>query len=197
MFEERNFLVHPYIIAMTLLIAAISALFLGFTAAYLYTRIQSGVDSIQLPPLFFVNTFILIATSLILKSAMNCYKNDKTRSYQLHLIAALIVTIIFLCSQIFAWNQLYQQGLTIGNDTMSSYLYIISGIHFAHVIAGIPFLALFLQSSIRNMNEPVSVLIYFSDPDKKLKLRLLTIYWHYLDFLWIYLVLFFFINSLF
>ena len=47
------------------------------------------------------------------------------------------------------------------------------------------------------MKEPVSVLVYFSDPEKRLKLRLLTIYWHFLDGLWIYLVLFFWVNYLF
>lgn len=182
---------------MILLLAAISALFLGFSAAYIYTRVQSGVPPLQLPALFIINTGILIATSLVLKSTMRCYHNDKTRSYQIHLAITLFLTIIFLCSQIIAWNQLYNQGISIGNDNMASYLYVISGIHFAHVIAGIPFLAIFLIQSVTKMKEPVSVLVYFSDPNKKRNLKLLTIYWHFLDILWIYLVFFFLINTLF
>ena len=46
------------------------------------------------------------------------------------------------------------------------------------------------------MREPVSVLIYFSDPEKRLKLRMLTMYWHFMDALWIYLVVFLLINRL-
>jgi heme/copper-type cytochrome/quinol oxidase subunit 3 len=33
---------------------------------------------------------------------------------------------------------------------------------------------------------------FFSDPDKKMKLEMLSTYWHFLDALWIFLVLFFF-----
>ena len=178
------------------LLAAISALFLGFTGAYIYTRVQSGFEPINLPPLFIINTFILISTSLVLNSAMKCYKNDKTQAYQWHLMITLLLTLVFLVSQLFAWKHLYDQGIMLGNDNMTSYLYVISGIHFAHVIAGIPFLGIFLWHSVKHMKEPVSVLIYFSDPDKKRKLKLLSLYWHYLDILWIYLVVFFLINSI-
>jgi len=84
----------------------------------------------------------------------------------------------------------------LSSDNMASYLYLISGLHFLHVIFGIPFLAAFVIVAYKKMKEPVSVLIYFSDPGKLRKLKILTIYWHYLDILWIYLVAFFSINLL-
>jgi cytochrome c oxidase subunit 3 len=64
----------------------------------------------------------------------------------------------------------------------------------AHVIAGLPFLVMFYRTACKRMVDPVTVLVYFSDPEKRLKLRLLTVYWHFLDGLWIYLVLFLGIN---
>jgi cytochrome c oxidase subunit 3 len=36
---------------------------------------------------------------------------------------------------------------------------------------------------------------FFSDPDKKMKLEMLSTYWHFLDALWIFLVLFFFFGE--
>ena len=98
--------------------------------------------------------------------------------------------------QYVGWQQLFNQNILINSDNSASYLYIISGMHFAHVIAGLPFLGLFLYKAYKKMKEPVSVLVYFSDPEKRLKLRLLTVYWHFLDALWVYLVLFFWINYL-
>ena len=95
------------------------------------------------------------------------------------------------------WQQLVNQNIFLASNNMASYLYLISGLHFLHVIAGLPFLILFYVVARKRMKEPVSVLVYFSDPEKRLKLRLLTRYWHYLDGLWIYLVLFFLINRLF
>ena len=39
-----------------------------------------------------------------------------------------------------------------------------------------------------------TVLVYFTDPVKQLELRLLSRYWHFLDYLWIYLMVFFWAN---
>jgi len=197
MIEERNYLVHPSYIAMTLLLAGITALFLGFSVAYVYTRVQNGLPPLELPLLFVANTIILIAASWVLKKAMAFYKSDKTEKYQASLAVTLTLTFIFLFSQIVAWNQLYSKGIFVNHSNMASYLYIISIIHFAHVVAGIPFLAVFLYQSVKKMKEPVSVLVYFSDPEKRRRLSLLTIYWHFLDILWVYLVLFFLVNQLF
>ena len=193
--DERNYLIHPQYLAMGLLLMGISALFLGFSAAYLYNRVQSGLEPIQLPVLFVFNAFILVGSSITLNYARIFYKEDETKKYQQALAITFVLTILFLGSQIIAWLQMYDRGIFVDNDNMTSYLYIISIVHFAHVIVGIPFLGIFLFKSIKLMKEPVSVLVYFSDPTKKRRLNLMTMYWHFLDFLWIYLVLFFLVNS--
>lgn len=180
---------------MTLLLIGVSSLFIGFSASYVYSRVQFGLEPLQVPILFIINTGILILSSVVLGYAMKCYKADDTQRYQISLGIALALTIGFLISQIIAWQSLYNQGIFVNHGNMASYLYLISFVHFAHVIVGIPFLALFLFTSVKKMKEPVSVLVYFSDPDKKRKLKLLTMYWHFLDALWIYLVLFFLVNS--
>ncbi len=181
---------------MILLLAGISALFFGFSAAYIYSRFQHNLPPIQMPIAFAYNTVMLILASYCLKKALDFYKSDQTQKYQWSLALTLLLTVGFLLSQIYAWKQLYNLGIFVNHSNMASYLYIISIIHFAHVITGIPFLGIFLYHSIVHMKEPVSVLVYFSDPDKKRKLKLLTIYWHFLDILWVYLVLFFLVNQL-
>lgn len=193
---ERNYLIHPSYIIMFLLLAGISALFLGFSAAYLYNRVQSNIPPVELPSLFYFNTLILIGSSFTLKWAKKSYLNDHTQNYKRALIVTLILTLFFLVSQVMAWKQLYASDIFINYSNMASYMYLISGIHFAHVVIGIPFLLLFVINAVRKMKSPVSVLIYFSDLAKKRRLNLFNIYWHYLDGLWIYLVLFFFVNWL-
>jgi cytochrome c oxidase subunit 3 len=195
MVDNRNYLIHPHYIAMSLLLIGVSSLFIGFSASYIYSRVQFDLEPLKVPILFIVNTGILVLSSAVLAYAMKCYKQDETQKYQLSLAITLALTVIFLLSQIIAWNDLYNQGIFVNNGNMAAYLYLISFVHFAHVIVGIPFLGLFLFTSVKKMKEPVSVLVYFSDPDKKRKLKLLTIYWHFLDILWIYLVLFFLVNS--
>ncbi len=196
MVQDRNYVVHPLYITITLVLASITSLFIGFSGAYLYNRIQEGAQAIQLPSLFYLNTLVLVASSLTLRHAKKAYRLDNTERYQLMLAVTLALSILFIIAQLFAWRQLQQSNIFVDGGNMGSYLYVISGLHFTHVIAGIPFLGFFLYSAIKKMKEPVSVLVYFSDPDKKRKLDILTIYWHFLDILWVYLVLFFLVNYL-
>lgn len=185
---------HPYNILLTFTLAGITALFLAFSAAYLYTRVEMGIPPIKLPSLFFVNTALLLLSSYTLILTKKAYRADDTQRYQLMLSITIALTVSFLISQMIAWKQLFGQEIFITYSTTASYVYVISALHFVHVIAGLPFLILFLRAAYLRMKEPVSVLVYFSDPEKQLKLRLLTRYWHYLDALWIYLVVFFSLN---
>lgn len=196
MTHERNFLIHPSFIIMFLILAGITALFLGFSGAYLYNRVQQDIPPVKLPTLFYYNSLLLMASSGTLIWAKKAYKKDLTLQYKLALASTLLLTLTFLIAQIFAWNQMQSQEIFINYSNMASYLYVISAIHFVHVIAGIPFLVYFLFIAISKMKTPVSVLIYFSDLSKKRKLDLLNIYWHFLDGLWIYLITFFLLNYL-
>jgi len=194
MSQHKNYLVHPQVISMSLLIAGVTFLFLAFSGSYIYSRVQAGTPAIELPWLFYLNTLILVASSFVLKRCKQEYLEDDTKGYMRSLGLTLLLSVMFLGLQIIAWLQLFNSGVLVNQDNMASFVYLISAVHFAHVIAGIPFLALFLWTANKRMKEPVSVLVYFSDPDKARKLKLLTIYWHFLDILWIYLVVFFAVN---
>ncbi|MEM1322068.1 MAG: cytochrome c oxidase subunit 3 [Bacteroidota bacterium] len=192
--EQRSMFFHPYNILLSLVLFSITTLFLAFSAAYIYTRFEARTPPIKLPIIFLFNTVILLASSVSMNWAKQSYKNDNTTTYQMALVTTIVLSLIFMVAQFIGWRQLFGQEIFINYSNTASYLYVISGLHFAHVVAGLPFLILFLVTAHRRMKEPVSVLVYFSDPEKLLKLRLLTVYWHFLDALWIYLVLFFYIN---
>jgi len=194
--QQDNFAFHPKNVFLILLLFSLTMLFLTMTAAFVYTRIQSDLPPIKLPLLFLVNTAILLASSYTMIRAKRAYLADDTRQYTSMLWYTMGLSFLFLGMQFVAWWQLFDQGIYVTTDNSAGYLYVISGLHFAHVIGGIPFLGVFLYRARKYMKEPVSVLVYFSDPDKRLNLRLLTLYWHFLDGLWIYLVLFFFVNQL-
>jgi cytochrome c oxidase subunit 3 len=194
--QDGDFSFHPRNIVLTLLLFSLTMLFLALSAAFVYTRIQSELSPIKLPILFVLNTAILIAGSYTMVLTKRAYLADNTQRYVTMLWYTMGLSVLFLGMQCIAWYHLFDQQIYITSDNSAGYLYVISGLHFAHVIGGIPFLGVFLYQARKYMKEPVSVLVYFSDPSKRLNLRLLTMYWHFLDALWIYLVLFFFINQL-
>ena len=196
MVKEKDYLIHPLYILITLILGSITALFLGFSFAYIYSRIQNGENPVEIPVLFYLNTLILIATSFTLVQTKKAYESDQTSQYKSLLWVTLILSLVFLAAQIFAWRQLLEMNIGLTSSNLASYLYIISGIHFVHVIGGLPFLVFFIRDAKKRLIEPASVLVYLSDPDKKRKLTLLSIYLHFLDALWIYLIVFFWINRM-
>jgi cytochrome c oxidase subunit 3 len=194
--EYQDFTFHPKNILLALLLISLAGLFLSLSAAFVYSRVQSGQPPIKLPGIFIFNTLILLGSSATMVWAKRAYKADHTLNYQRALVTTMVLSVVFMIVQFIGWRQLFNQDIFINSSNSASYLYVISALHFAHVIAGLPFLGVFLWRARRDMKEPVTVLVYFSDPEKRLRLRLLTIYWHFLDALWIYLVIFFWVNYL-
>lgn len=194
-YNEERPLFHPYKLYLFLLLAGITALFLATTGAYIYTRVQTNTPPIKVPFIFVFNTLILIGSSLTLRWANEAYKKDNTKNYKRALGATVGLTLLFMAMQAVGWSMLKAQGSLLTSGPCAAYVYAASILHIIHIVGGLPFLIWFLIVAIKRMREPVSVLVYFSDPAKRLKLQLLSTYWHFLDYLWIYLVSFFLISS--
>lgn len=194
--QQDEFLFHPNNVMLFLLLFGLSALFLALTVSYIYIRTTQHVAPVHIPFLFIVNTLILLGSSWTMVRAKRCYLGDDTEGYQQNLKWTLWLSLLFMGMQSVAWWWLFHNNIGLNASTTTAFLYVISFVHLAHVVAGLPFLFSFYRTAKKRMVDPVTVLVYFSDPEKRLKLRLLTIYWHFLDGLWIYLVLFFAINYL-
>ena len=191
--ENKNeFLFHPKNVMLFLLLAGLSFLFLALTVSYIYIRVTNDVPPVKLPLLFLFNTVILLGSSRTMMLARKAYIEDDTLKYQHYLLRTMQLSLVFTLSQCVAWWLLLNDNILLSRSTTTAFLYVISFTHL--VLVGLPFLYLFYRAAKKYMIDPVTVLVYFSDPEKRLKLRLLTIYWHFLDLLWIYLVLFFGIN---
>lgn len=193
---NESLIFHPKNIILFLTLAGLTMLFLSLSFAYVYTRTLSKLPPLQLPWLFYVNTLVLLASSYTLLQSKQAYLEDMTGRYQQTLYITISLSFLFLVLQGIAWYSLFNQNIMIQSDNSAGYLYVISGLHFFHVVAGLPFLIYFSIQAKKYMIEPVSVLVYFSDPHKRLNLKLISIYWHFLDILWVYLMVFFVINKM-
>ncbi len=186
---------HPYSIMLYLFLAGLTMIFVGLSAAFMYTRFTTHQPPIKIPILFLLNTLVLYSSSLLLKEAEKKYKLDDTRGYQRMLLLTILVTFLFMALQYLGWEILKTENPRLfEGGNLSSYVYAISIIHVFHILGGLPFFLVFFYNAIAKMRDPVTVLIYFADPVKQLRLRLLSRYWHFLDYLWIYLMGFFWLN---
>jgi cytochrome c oxidase subunit III len=197
MSNQENFAFHPRNIMLSVMLFGLSAMFLALTISYTYTRITMGNAPVHVPAVFVLNTMLLLSSSWFMIRSKRAYKEDDTSGYLKYLKWAMILSICFMAMQAIGWWMLLQNNQTIQSSNSTAYLYVISIVHLLHVLAGLPFLYWFYFKAKKTLVEPVTVMVYFSDPARQLSLRLLTIYWHFVDLLWIYLVLFFAVNMAF
>ena len=195
MHSERNYSIHPSAVMMVLILAGITALFGALSMAYLYSRVDKGMGSITVPWLFIFNTFILASTSFCIQ---RCRRYFTLRNEALTLrwgLLTIIATALFLILQGIAWYQLLTQNITPGSSGSHGFLYAISILHFLHVAAGIPFLLRILIPMASAYHQGNASLLFIDDHMKR-KLRHTAWYWHFIDVVWIYLMVFFLVNSL-
>ena len=79
-------------------------------------------------------------------------------------------------------TELYDVGVELNGNPSGSFFYLISGLHAAHVLGGIAILFVALSHAI-GLNFKVT-------PKRLLRFELSLQYWHFVDFLWIYLLIF-------
>jgi cytochrome c oxidase subunit III len=177
---------------MWVAVSAIGMSFAAFTSA-MFVRQDSSTDwqHFQLPYVLYLNTLILIASSVTLELSRQCFAAipDAARHaaasakallangiYWLYLTATL--GLIFVLGQILAWRNLAAQGLFLATNPSSSFFYLFTALHAVHLLGGMGGLFYVLRKLIRNGGvAETSGLSAFS------------IYWHFVDLLWVYLLL--------
>ncbi len=189
-------LIHPSSIAIVLVLMGVTALFLSLSIAYIYALSNNAGAPVELPWLFSINTLVLLTSSWFFWQARKSYEHQDYRRHFRDLWLALGVTVIFLALQVIGWTWMFQNQLHMQKDTSHAYLYAISILHFAHVIAGIPFLAAYMRKMWLEARQNEGSL-FFIDEKVSRKLRLISTYWHFIDFLWVYLMFLFLVVSFF
>lgn len=193
-YDQRAYSVPPASIIMVLLFIGITTLFSALSIAYLYSRIDKGMESIRVPWLFVFNTLILVFSSFCIQRCRK-YFNLKNENLILRWgLLTIAATLLFLLFQGFVWNHLLNRQILPGTSGGHGYLYAISILHFLHVVAGIPFLIRILLPLYVSGKEGNSVL-YFLNDDLKNKLKHTAWYWHFIDVMWVYLMIFFLVSS--
>lgn len=162
--------------------ASITMMFAALTSAYLVRRPAGNWYEFKLPVQFFVSTIIIIASSITMEWAYKSLKNQNQKNYNYGIVLTFGLGILFLVSQILSWKALVASGITIDLSVSGSFLYALSGIHAVHVIGGIAAIMVCVANAFLNSFTVSSM--------RLLKVDLVRQYWHFVDIIWIYLLLF-------
>jgi cytochrome c oxidase subunit 3 len=166
-------------------LGSITMMFIALTSAYIVRRSAGNWVDFRLPNMFFISTIVILFSSMALELSYRSFMIGKEKVYRLWLMITLILGLLFCVTQYFGWQQLYDIGVPLNGNPSGSFIYAISGLHVAHVVGGIMALTVAVYHSVS--------LPYFVSDERQTRFKLVVQYWHYVDILWIYLLLFFLI----
>ena len=180
----------PLVMVLYLVLLAITIMFVMLVAAYVATRLRSGLPTggHALPRYFSLSTIVLLISSYTMAQAPRLYGQDDLASLARCLGATLLLGCVFAGLQLLGWRELMTQGVPFQGATSSSsgqFIYLISALHVAHLLGGMLFvLALLLRVAHAN-RDAVRALVFIRNPYQRRQLRLLGTYWHFIDVLWL------------
>lgn len=180
--------IHPKKFALWVGMVGIIMMFTALTSAYIVRRAAGNWLDFKLPNLFFWNTGVIVLSSIVLHLAYKSWSAGNQTRFKTFLISGFLLGILFVGLQYEAWMQLYDLNITLQRNASGSFLYLITGIHALHVIGGVAALTVLLIFALRRQLIEVT-------PKRKLRWELILTYWHFVDFLWIYLLVFFLIQQ--
>ncbi len=177
---------HPYKTFLFFGLVGSAVLFLALTLMFaIKLSTAAPMENFRLPKAFSVSTVIMLFSSYALSRTQRAFHNDRVTELAYALSAAFVCAVVFSALQVTGWYQLYKAGFFLRTQSGVAFLYMITGLHLMHVIAGIVFLISCIVPVYRAHNDMVKSLVFFTDKYQQTKIELLNIYWHYVDFLWL------------
>jgi cytochrome c oxidase subunit 3 len=167
---------------LMVLLAAVVMFFAALTSAFIVRRgLSNDWISTRMPQVLWLNTALLLASSAVLEMARRALKAGRRESFNRLWIAGSALGVLFLAGQYAAWLELRAQGIYLATNPSSSFFYLLTAAHALHLIGGV--VALLYVS--------VQALRLRLGPGKRTAIDVTAMYWHFLDGLWIYLLVLF------
>ena len=182
--NQDPYAINPTKFVLWLIIVASVMLFAAYTSAYIVRRGEGNWVIFDLPTIFGITSAIIALSSVTMQWALLSAKKDQLSNLKIATYFTLFLGLSFIVGQWLGWQQLVSQGIHFVGNPSESFVYVISGLHLAHMLGGILFLVVLIykisQSSINSSNYLI--------------VNLCATFWHFLGAMWIYLYLFLLLN---
>ncbi|MGH2945698.1 MAG: cytochrome c oxidase subunit 3 [Solirubrobacteraceae bacterium] len=169
--------VHAPTLGMLLFIISEVMIFGAFFTAYFFIRVVGGADwpaeGTHLPvAIAFVNTCILVSSSLTIHWALESIKAGNRLGLQAGMLTTFLLGATFLFVQI---NEYVHVGFSPQDHAQGTIFYSLTGLHGAHVFIGLVLLAMVTLRAFRG---------HYS-PTHHYGMEVPGIYWHFVDVMWV------------
>ena len=159
-------------------LGSISMLFAAFTSAYIVRSAGSDWVPLAVPSVLWLNTIVLIFSTITMELARRSFNAWRPVAFRKWMFATAVLGAAFLVGQVLAWRQLAEQGIYLTSHPHSSFFYVLTGVHAAHLLAGVVVLLYVLVLAAR----------YSLTPGESSSPTIAATYWHFVSAIWIYLL---------
>lgn len=173
--------IHPHKFALWVAMASIIMMFAGLTSAYIVKSGQPGWEQVRTPKVFWYSTTVLLISSATMQTALRFFKQRAMQQFRVLFLITTILGIAFVILQWTGFEYLWSHGVRFEGAGAGQFLYIIFGLHALHVLGGV--VALFVIAVQQFFGRTRS---YNLTP-----IEVMSTYWHFVDVLWLYLLIFF------
>jgi cytochrome c oxidase subunit 3 len=177
---EQRKRIHPHKFTLWVGIASIVMMFAGLTSAYIVKRNQANWVTFELPVMFWFSTAVIIISSITLYLSHQAFSNREMARYRSLVVVTLVLGVAFVAMQGIGFAQLWSRGITLRGNVSFSFLYVIVGLHAVHVTGGVIALMILFAKAFSGRVRSYNIV----------PLEVISTYWHFVDLLWIYLLVF-------
>ncbi len=163
---------------------SMAMVFAGLTSAYVVSKTRKDWSTdLVFPQAFVYSILIIIASSVTFYLVKKAIDRENRGLATLLLLATLTLGIVFIVLQFEGFSDIISQGYHFTGPTsniVSTFMFIIVVTHLVHVVGGIVVLLVVIYNHFKQKYKT----------GETLGLELGAMYWHFVDFLWVYLFLF-------
>jgi cytochrome c oxidase subunit 3 len=164
-------------VALVFFLVIASVVFSMFTVSYFIRMELPDWAPISEPQLLWVNTGILVMSSVLFQWARNITKVDKTQNIFTAYVGAGLLALGFIAGQYLSWQNLQAQGLFLADNPANAFYYLLTGLHALHLLGGLWVWSVGLIR-LASGTEPKEL---------KQSIELCALYWHFLLIVWLVL----------
>jgi cytochrome c oxidase subunit 3/cytochrome o ubiquinol oxidase subunit 3 len=166
-------------LAMWVFLSSECLFFGAFIATYLLYRGRSTSGptpkDVYNIPFTSVTSFILLMSSLTMVLALAAIQRGDHRRFRVWIGATALFGLVFIAGQIYEFTEFYREGLALSTNVFGSSFFVLTGLHGAHVTAGIVWLLTMWGLSMQGK-------LAVQDSEK---VEIAGLYWHFVDVIWI------------
>jgi cytochrome c oxidase subunit I+III len=123
------------------------------------------------------NTILLLTSGLTMVLALTSARKGHRVGVQISLVATFLLGVFFMFIKALEWRELFASGFTFSTNVASSMYYALTGIHGAHVVAGLTAMVYLMTKAAKGG----------FGPEKSGGIEIFGIYWGMVDAVWVFL----------